>query len=553
MKKAAAPAAGTPRLLFDPNERPRDLRELLDTYAPPDRPSITESAARGVAQGASLGFADEIAGAVESAFTPKTYVESRDESREAFRAAETENPMAFGAGELGGGLASLFIPGGVVAKGAGLGARVAAGAATGAVAGLGHSEADLTKGELSEARDDVLSGAAAGAAIPLATHALGAGLGKVFGAAKAAAGNVPGKVGQTLADDAKAYAREQVIKAEAGGAGAEAAKKWQPLLVKEGATEAAEETAKKVTTGAALEKLKDGVQNSTKVKVFGPRGRFEPAIEKRLRADRELRAAVQEGPEAALGVIDRRLDKYGKQLDEIYERAQSHTEGASIDRALAGLGKLQAEYSKTTATQELGEAVKREAEKLLETFQGEKVTNRIPLQRLREQYRAWQDKGYSGGAMFSPSATKQLQIDVGNVYREALQHEVEQVAERVPELAGLRKSLQGTNAIVSSLKGIQKLLTEKSTRQAAAAPTMGQMLSPLQQIKEGLQAQGVQLGRAASANIQNAAKRGPGSAAALARLMSAIRAGAARAEVVAAAQAAIRAGADPATVDKALR
>ena len=64
--------------------------------------SMFESGVRGVAQGATLGFADELAGALEATketlLSPEAkswldeYKRSRDESRAAYKAAEEANP-----------------------------------------------------------------------------------------------------------------------------------------------------------------------------------------------------------------------------------------------------------------------------------------------------------------------------------------------------------------------------------------------------------------------------------------------------------------------------
>ena len=79
----------------------------------PEPPSILESVGRGALQGASMGFADEIAGAIGAATSKKTYTEARDESRAAFDLAKSTNPKAYLAGEVGGGFAGALAPGAV--------------------------------------------------------------------------------------------------------------------------------------------------------------------------------------------------------------------------------------------------------------------------------------------------------------------------------------------------------------------------------------------------------------------------------------------------------
>jgi len=144
---------------FDPDAY---LNSKKNTEAVDDISGI-ESALRGAAQGASLGFADEATAGVESLFTDKTYTQARDESRAAYEAAKNANPNTYLAGELGGGVATAFIPGLNLAKGASLAKMAAQGAGIGAAAGLGASEADLTEGELGGALADTAIGAGLGA------------------------------------------------------------------------------------------------------------------------------------------------------------------------------------------------------------------------------------------------------------------------------------------------------------------------------------------------------------------------------------------------------
>ena len=86
-----------------------------------DETGVLESAARGFAQGATLGLADEGTAFLESLFTDKTYDESLAESQQAYKEAEEDNPNTFLAGEM----ASFFVPGtparaavGIAVKGA---------------------------------------------------------------------------------------------------------------------------------------------------------------------------------------------------------------------------------------------------------------------------------------------------------------------------------------------------------------------------------------------------------------------------------------------------
>lgn len=110
--------------------------------------SKLESGLRGAAQGASLGFADEITGGLESLVTDKPYQQARDESRAEYVKASEDNPMTYGAGEIAGGVGSTLATGG------GLGTAAALGAASGA----GYAD------ELQDVPANVAMGASVGAA-----------------------------------------------------------------------------------------------------------------------------------------------------------------------------------------------------------------------------------------------------------------------------------------------------------------------------------------------------------------------------------------------------
>lgn len=144
-----------------------------------DSPGMLESAARGAAQGATFGFADEIAGAVESAFTDKTYKQARDESRANFARAKDENPWSFGLGEIAGSVATGVATGGAagVAGKAGLKGVAALAGAEGALTGVGTSEAESAGG----IAKDAAVGGVLGAALGGAAH-------KAFGKFAASAG-----------------------------------------------------------------------------------------------------------------------------------------------------------------------------------------------------------------------------------------------------------------------------------------------------------------------------------------------------------------------------
>lgn len=104
--------------------------------------SQIESGARGLGQGITFGFSDEaIAGLRRLA--GGDYDELLKEERLKNELARKANPLTYGASELGGGIATSFIPGLGVAKGASVLKNIGTAAAGGALSGVGYSEGDL--------------------------------------------------------------------------------------------------------------------------------------------------------------------------------------------------------------------------------------------------------------------------------------------------------------------------------------------------------------------------------------------------------------------------
>lgn len=129
-------------------------------------PSYLDSASRGVAQGASLGFIDELSGragqlAGALGLAPDMgYEYYRDYARQKDKESAAANPKTFGGGQLAGGVASAAIPGLGAAnsfKGAAM-----TGAALGGASGVGSSEADLISGQT--LRDALIGGTIGGVA-----------------------------------------------------------------------------------------------------------------------------------------------------------------------------------------------------------------------------------------------------------------------------------------------------------------------------------------------------------------------------------------------------
>lgn len=159
----------------DDEEWNQILRETMAANRPPV--SQGESAARGGLQGVTSGFADEAAAGIETVaskipgvrgfaqmFQPEgaprvddpnvTYEQRRDFKRGQNVSAQEANPITYGAGQVGGGIAQT------VAMPFARAGTLAAGATQGAVSGVGYSDADTAGGMLGDAGKGALTGVA---------------------------------------------------------------------------------------------------------------------------------------------------------------------------------------------------------------------------------------------------------------------------------------------------------------------------------------------------------------------------------------------------------
>lgn len=172
-KKESAPTSG-----FDPDAY---LAGKSPVEEPPARVPYTEleSAARAARSGALFDLYDEGAGAAKAGMDLltgdvgmdklyETYKKYRDEEREKDRLAREDNPKSYLTGQIGGGLATAFIPGlGFmnVGKGASLATAAAKGAAGAGLGGFGASEGETGREIMEDTLDAAKMGAVAGGAL----------------------------------------------------------------------------------------------------------------------------------------------------------------------------------------------------------------------------------------------------------------------------------------------------------------------------------------------------------------------------------------------------
>lgn len=199
--------------------------------------SATDSAIEGALTGAGAGFRDEIYAASKASGLPdalggfrapvgaarlaiekyrgepgevsKTYDAAIDEIRARQRAAQEDNPVSFGAGQVGGSI----IPASRIMKAVGTGATLGSaivrsglgGAAFGAIEGFGSGKDNLQDRAL-HAAEGAPVGLVVGAAAPVVGHAIGKGISSVMNRGAGAEGTGAGKVLSAMERDAIAPA-----------------------------------------------------------------------------------------------------------------------------------------------------------------------------------------------------------------------------------------------------------------------------------------------------------------------------------------------------------
>lgn len=173
------------------NQEPAE--EINSLKNDPNQSKATAMAA-GAASGATLGLADEagaIGSTVMNALTGfsgplaggsmgdlmKEYQSKRDDLRATMAKIKAANPKTFMASELGGGLVSGGAFGGVPKT---MGKASLQGASMGAIAGLGGSNADLTRGDYKGAAYDTAIGTGLGAGLGAGGYMVGKGISSVI-------------------------------------------------------------------------------------------------------------------------------------------------------------------------------------------------------------------------------------------------------------------------------------------------------------------------------------------------------------------------------------
>jgi len=201
-------------------------------------PSKSEAAYRGGKQGLSMGFSDEVAGLIKN---PKgalrkawgyvgeypdindqdvlQYEGERDESRNLDKAAREAHPKIYGGSELACGIATSFVPGLGIAKGAKTAQGLMQASKLGLMSGVGASEGS-TKEDL--AFDSAVSGVGGMA---------GQGVGNVVGKT---GGLIASKVATPMANKLSNFAEKRAVKQAGAMLADERGLKYQNRLNKTG-------------------------------------------------------------------------------------------------------------------------------------------------------------------------------------------------------------------------------------------------------------------------------------------------------------------------------
>jgi hypothetical protein len=417
---------------------PYGLSGMVTGQQQPQTGSV-ESIGRGLLQGATLNFSDEITGAIESLFSSKTYEQARDESRANNSQARQAHPFLYGGGELAAGIGTAFVPGLNVAKGASLGKSIAGMAAQGAASGLGSSDASLVGAnrDIAGAAKDTAKGAVIGGVIGGVAH----GIGRL----------VKGAPDKAIEDRAAAVVRGEGTK----GSATVTARK---LLARDG----------EGVDSALTEKFKSELANT----------------DKPITLSKVMRAPAKE----VLPIIEERAEQVGSKLDPIYEAFNKKEGGMSmhnfinhIDETVAELkGKPLNEKAIEAYLDVRDSALKSWAPELAEKLAGNSKAAaagldspvfahlddvKVPYQDFRKMVTRLQARGSNVINPLNPGEAVQLKADLAKNLKEFLNADLERLADNHDDLTDAAKQIMAINREYSALANIQKAVEQRGWKE----------------------------------------------------------------------------------------
>ena len=393
---------------------------------PTEAPTQLEAGLRGLGQGIFLGYSEEALAALEAAKGRLTgegqdlgelYRKYRDIERSKEKAAKEAFPKTYGASQIGGAVGTALIPGLGAAKLLSPSTLKGA-AALGAVAGIGESEADLTKGEL--------GGLAGSAALGAGTGAIGFKVGQAVSKYFAPA-ELEKKAASNIADILEAKGlpskREQIGEAILKS---NVLKQENPELILKGVKEAKDITYKQLT-----EKLTELEQQAANTDLSS------------------LKTTAESGAKELRNVLLARTKDYSPE-----------NKAFILDNILPVISHYEAEFkaagNNPTFLQELKQALTNQANDYYKE-----------LSRLQAQ-------GSVTSSDFGAKKIESLQqtfADLGKVAKD----QIEAIAEKVGEAnkTSILNDITSLNKTYGGLVDGERLLTKKLTKEAseAKAPT----------------------------------------------------------------------------------
>ncbi len=372
------------------------------------KPSTAYSGLRGAAQGLLMNFADEGAGAMGLAGEAvlggirklrtgdsglddfgDIYRDHRDAYRKEDEELRKENPKSFVGGEVGGGIASSFIPVLGAGKAATSGARALQAAKLGLIGGSGSSESDLTKGEVGGvAKDAAISGLLSGG-LTRGVEGLGQLPGALRGKAEKLAVAATGATRNQAEKFAPNAGRELLDRGlvQAFDSPASIAERAKKLMAEQGkkisnALSAADTKGVKVSPERVLQKVRESIE---KLKQKGAGHADQVRAMEKMAED--LSESIGKNP-VSLSVLESQKRSFGK-----------NTNWADPDKALAKKGIYRT--LRDTSEDELSTALPETADSFKE---GKKVWGLVdPIQEAAER-RALQLENHPKGGLLDLGA-----------------------------------------------------------------------------------------------------------------------------------------------------
>ena len=369
---------------------------------------------RGALQGLTLGYSDEIAGAIDSAFGSETYEQARDRIRAKNAAHKADHPVTYTGGEIAGGVAASFAPGLNAGKAASVARIAGKSALQGGLQSAGTSEATTAEGVLGDAIKGGVVGGVVGGALGKA--------GKLLTGSKVAAS------GATQAEE------------QAG-----------KMLVGE-ALEGATATAKKRVVGAA-----SGAGMKAKAEFAGDLILSDPMLQK---------AATKSASklETALGL---RVSEVGEKLAPHYDEVDKVTGGVRIGDVADALNRriddLAGEVGTLTQRKALEEVrldfVQAAAKKLgitLDETTAEAFANtRVPTTQLRKLVTAEQNVASATLGGLNETTAAPIKKMVAQDVKSVLDNYLDEAASASPQAKAAIEAIRDLNGQYSTLKSMK--------------------------------------------------------------------------------------------------